>query len=515
MNIKADLVLYNANVITLNSSMPRATLVAICGNHIAAVGKDDILASICGPHTKCINCEGKTIVPGFNDAHCHPLSFATRLLNVDCSPTSAKSIPDIIAQIRRKAKDTPEGHWIRASAYNEFYLAEQRHPTRWDIDEATRKHPVRLSHRSGHACVLNSMAMELAGISSETAEPDGGMFDRDLETGEPNGILFGMNNQIQQLMPQIATNDFEKSIRIATQQYLSHGITSLQDASWDDSSKRWQTFKHLKENNRFPCRVSMMIGIESLEWFQERDYGPCEGDANLRLGAVKIVVDRIRSSLNPPQEKLNAQVYKAHQLGFQVALHAVEEITIKAAAVAIERAVKNHPRHGHRHRLEHCCVCPRHLAQQLKSIEVMVVTQPCFIYFNGERYIETVPHDQLEYIYSIGSLDRNDLLVASSSDSPIVPLNPLIGIYAAVTGKAETGQILSTHETISPQKALESYTLAGAYASFEESIKGSITCGKLADLAILSDDPTSVPSEQIKKIQVVITIIDGKVVWNR
>jgi hypothetical protein len=515
MSISADLILYNAKVITLDRRRPRAEMVAIKGDRILDIGRAHELEFFKGTKTKILDCEGKTIAPGFNDAHCHPFAFASSLLSVDCSPASVRNIAELQAQIHDKAKQVPKGDWIRAIGYNEFYLAEKRHPTRWDLDKATPYHPVKLTHRSGHACVLSSLALQQVGISLETSEPPGGFIERDLETGEPNGLLLGMNDWVGRAIPPLSKKELERGIRLANQEYLAHGVTSLQDATWGDSLSRWQTFQQLQEEGMLATRVSMMIGIDALEEFQGRGLSTGSGNSRLRLGAVKMVLDEITDLLNPPQAELEQQVLQAHKAGFQVALHVVEESTLGAAITALEHALEQIPKPDHRHRLEHCSVCPPQLAQRLKALQAVVVTQPPFIYYSGERYLETLPPTQLKWLYPIGSWLRNGLKIAASSDSPVVPLNPLIGIYAAVTRAAETGQVLSPNEGVSPLEALQMYTVGAAHASFEERIKGSITPGKLADLVVLSDDPSQASPEEIKEIEVRMTIIGGEVIWEK
>jgi len=197
----ADLVLYNANILTGDPHRPKAELAAAEAGEIVWVGSNTDLDLFRG-RKKLINCEGKTVIPGFNDAHTHVLAYASKLLGIDCSPASVASIADIQSRVRQQAERVPQGTWLRANGYNEFYLAERRHPTRHDLDRAAPYHPVKLTHRSMHACVLNSMALSLAGISIETPDPPGGLIDRDLETGEPSGLLFGMNSYINdQVIP--------------------------------------------------------------------------------------------------------------------------------------------------------------------------------------------------------------------------------------------------------------------------------------------------------------------------
>jgi predicted amidohydrolase YtcJ len=511
-NISADLILYNANVITLDEKQPRAAMVAIESNRILKVGREEDIESFKWAKTRIVDCQGKTMVPGFNDAHCHHSGFVTSLLSVDCRFPAVRSIAGIQERIRRQAQQTPEGAWIRAVGYHEFYLVEKRHLNRWDLDEAAPHHPVKLSHRSGHACVLNSLGLQLVGISRETPEPPGGVIDRDLETGEPSGLLFEMNSHVEKAIPISSDEGMERGFKLANQQYLSHGITSIQDASWTDSLNRWQILSRFKERGMLKSRVSMMIGADEIEEFEERCLSQGSGINNcLRLGGVKMILQTTTGALNPPQEELNRLAYKAHRAGFQLTIHAVEEDEVEAAIAALEYSLGQMPKHDHRHRLEHCSICPPRLVQRLSNIQAVVVTQPPFIYYSGERYLKTVPQADQRWLYPVGSLLAGGLKVAASSDSPVV----LVGIYAAAARKAETGQTVTPQECIPPLEALKMYTLNGAYASFEETVKGSITLGKLADLVVLSDDPTQVPLEEIKDIQAMMTIIDGEVVWER
>ncbi len=225
------------------------------------------------------------------------------------------------------------------------------------------------------------------------------------------------------------------------------------------------------------------------------------------------MLNETTGSLQPPQPELNQQVLSAHQAGFQLAIHAIEPGTVEAAITALEYAHSHLPQANRRHRLEHCAVCPPPLLERLVKLQAVIVTQPPFIYYNGERYLSQVPADQLPWLYRIKSFIDNGLVVAGSSDSPVAIDNPSVGIYAAVARCAESGQQLLPQERISAEQAIAMYTMNAAFASFEENIKGSITPGKLADIVVLSNDPTRLPPEQIKDIRVEMTIIGGKVAW--
>ena len=513
MNPPADLIIHSANVITMDRSRPAAEAVAVRGRRIAAVGSDGDVRPCRGPGTQVIDGRGQTVVPGFHDAHCHPIALAAGYLAVDCGPASVRSIADIQELIRRRAGQTPDGRWIRASGYNEFYLAEKRHPNRRDLDAAAPLHPVKLVHRSGHACVLNSRAMELLGISAQTEEPEGGMMERDLDTGEPNGLLFEMNTFVDRAVPPLSDDELEAGASLASQDLLAAGVTSIQDASWNNSAGRWRVLRRLKDRGKLRPRVCMMTGADALE---EREAFVRESmPGHLRPGAVKIVVQVATGSLNPSQEDLDRLVLEVHGLGLQLAFHVDEAVTLEAALAALEKAISRAPRPDHRHRIEHCSVCPPGLMERLKRTGAMVVTQPTFIHYSGERYLATVPPADLPWLYAMGSLRARGIRVAASSDAPVVPFPPLVGIGAAVTRKAASGQDLLPHESITPLQALEAYTIDAAYAGFEEGDKGSISRGKLADLVILGDDPLTTPPEKIGDIHLMATILDGEVVWRR
>jgi len=514
---KADLVLKNANIITPDPENPQVDIIGIKDDRILFEGKDNDMDSITGPDTRVIDCAGKTVIPGFNDAHCHIFSFLRKLISVDLSERSVRSIDDIKAAIKRKVNDTPEGEWISGTDYNDFYLAEKRHPNRRDLDEVAPNHPVVLSHRSLHACVLNSKALTLAGITRETEEPPGGHIDRELDTGEPSGLMIDMLGFIrEEVMPSISESELEKGITLASDHYLSNGITSLQDATVVNDYARWQKYSRFKEKRLLKSRLYYMPGVDYLHEFIDAGVSFCSGDSQLKIGHVKITPSETREKeIHPSQPELNNMVLDIHRTGFRAAIHATRYETVEAAVNAIEYALGEIPQPEHRHRIEHCSECPPHLLDRIKRLGIMVVTQPPFVYYSGERYLAVVPSDRQPWLYRIRSLMEAGIPVAGSSDSPIVDDNPLVGMYTSVNRLAATGQAVLPEERISVIQALEMYTRNAAYATFDEKEKGTIAKGKLADLVLLSDDPTAVSPEHIKDIKVEMTIIGGKVVWER
>jgi predicted amidohydrolase YtcJ len=509
-----DLILFNANVITMDPVSPRAGLVGVRGERIALVTANKMLGRLRKPGTRIIDCKGKTLLPGFIDAHCHVRAYAENLVSLNLSPRGAiHSISDIQDKIRDICRIKSSGTWIRGKSFNEFYIKERRFLNRWDLDVAAPLHPVKITHRSGHAHILNSIALKFAGISRETGDSPGGMIDRDPETGIPTGILYGMGAYLAEKVPPLDDRDLERGVMLANEKLLSCGITSIQDASSANGLQQWKWFEALKERKALQPRLTVMTGLTSLMDSQRDSFSSHIDNIHFRLGGIKIVADQVTGCLRPSQKELNEQVSTIHEAGLQAVIHAVEEPVIEASCNAIAYALKHHYRHDHRHRIEHCSVCPPPLLRRLAGLNIAIVTQPAFVYFNGDQYLKTVPVDQLEHLYVIGSMVRNGLSVGFSSDFPISDPNPLVGVCAAVTRMTEGNERVLPREGILVADALRMCTIGAAAAAFEEKIKGSISPGKVADLVMVSEDPFAIPSPGLKDIQVMMTILGGRVVW--
>lgn len=507
-----DLILANVNAITMDPESPAATLVAITGDRISAVSSEEGPGLLRGPRTEILDCGGKTLVPGFIDAHCHIHAYAESLVSLSLSSREGiRSISDIQARIRDSCKSRPPGTWVRGKGYNEFYLAEGRHPDRRDLDAAAPLHPVKLTHRSGHAHVLNSLALRKAGLSAETGDPPEGFIDREPTTGEPTGILYGMGAFLSGKIPFVEEADIEQGLVRANERILACGITSVQDASSANDPGHWRRYEDWKIRGIFQPRLSMMLGLKAFE--AHRSIQSDVSNSELRLSGVKILLGRVSGTLHPGREELHAAVAAIHSAGLQAVIHAIEEPEIEAACDAVDDALSRRPRPDPRHRIEHCSVCPPRLLRRIADLGITVVTQPSFVYFSGDRYLKTVPADQYAHLYAIGSMMRQGLRVGFGSDFPIADANPMVGVQAAVTRMTEADNAVLPPERISVSDALRAYTLGSAAACFEEGIKGSITPGKLADLVLLSEDPRTTDPRHIKDIRAVMTLLGGRIVW--
>jgi predicted amidohydrolase YtcJ len=512
---RQNLILVNANIITLDPFCPQATWVVIENEKIVTTGKGKDWKKFKNKNSRIIDCSGETVIPGLIDAHLHLVSYAKSFVTADIGPDkNVHSISDIQTIIKNFSRNSPAGKWIFGRGYNDFYLAEKRHPNRWDLDKATPDHPVRLTHRSGHVHVLNSLALKLVGITRETGDPDGGIIERDLKTGESTGLLYEMGDFLYDRIPPLTPAELEKGLQKANMELISLGVTSIQDASSRNNTEQWELVKSWKKSGLLHPRVKLMMGVYAFQKKSANYHFNGLNESQLGLGAVKIILDDTTGRLHPSQSELNEIVFAVHQAGQQIAIHALEEKAVKAACKAIQLALERLPAKDHRHRIEHCSVCSPELARKIATLGITVVTQPSFIYFHGERYLDTVSDEQLKHLYPIRTLFDQGINVAAGSDCPIVSPDPLIGINAAIHRLSATGDIVGSWLKIQVTTALQMYTLNAARAAFEETIKGTITPGKLADLVVLNADPTRLGADEFKNLQVDKTIIGGKVVWD-
>ena len=500
-----DLILHNANVLTLDPRLPKAEAVAVRGDRIAWVGSADDADSVKALGIRMVDCEGQTLVPGFIDAHAHVLAFAARLLAVDCGARAVSSIGDIRSALRQRAAVTPPGSWIRAGGYDEFSLELKRHPTRWDLDSAAPSHPVRLDHRSGHAIVLNSAALEAVGIFVDTPDPPGGMIERDPDTGEPTGLLIDMSSFLDGRIPRMSEGELEEGVRRADRLMVSRGITSVQDATPTNSPERWDLLARLKGNGSLTPRLTVMPGVEHIGRFVEQGLGSGAGDYDMDVGPAKLVLSVDAGRLEPSEEELAEAVRSAHEAGFPVALHAVETEAVGAAADVL--------RGGHRDRIEHCSECPPNVLRKLRGSGIVVVTQPRFIYDSGARYLSQVPVEMRPWLYRTRSLQELGLVVAAGSDAPVSEPHPLLAMYAAMTRRAKSRDVVGEEEAVTAETALAMHTINAAYAARHEADRGAIEAGKLADFALIDRDPTAVEAAELLDADVRLTVVGGRVVW--
>ena len=529
----ADSILINGNVITMDPRKPRAEAVAVKHGRIIEVGTSLEIKELAGKDTMVIDVQRKTVAPGFIDAHNHMLSTGrTRYLLVDCSPEAVASIADLKQAIRERAQATPKGHWVRGRTYDDTKLAEMRHPNRWDLDEAAPDHPVHIGQVSGHISVVNSRALELAHITVDTPDPIGGCYDRDPATGELTGVCReSAGRAFAPLMPPPTVEEDREAIKLVCKLYTEAGITSCTDPGIGPRDLR--AYQDALAHGELPIRMYLFISNAFFPQFEASGIRTGFGNERLRIGAIKLMVDGAIAGrtayVSEPyvgspddygilvvesQEVLDEQVLRAHRAGFQIGTHANGDRAIDMILNAYEKALTKLPRENHRHRIEHCTIVNPQILERMKRLGILAIPFGSYIWQHGEKMVYYGP-ERVARMFPHRSFLDYGIPVAGSSDHPPGPYPPLLGIHSCVTRKSHTGEVLGADQKIMPEEALRLYTMGGAYASFDEHVKGSLETGKLADFVVLSEDPTSVSPDSIKDIAVAMTIVGGEVVFER
>jgi predicted amidohydrolase YtcJ len=417
-------------------------------------------------------------------------------------------IDDILREIKRVAEVTPRGDWIRATGYSDFDLREKRHPTRRDLDLASPCHPVRLNHQSGHASVLNSLALERVGIGTDTEEPPGGTIARDIEDGKPNGLLLEMSDWLDGSIPPMNEGRLRDAVSQASRMFLSQGVTCVMDATPSNSVDRWKALRRVRKEKLFVPSLHLMPGADRIDDFLRAGLPFGKGDDSAMIGHAKIVITQSGGRLHPRNDELKSIVKYSHARGFPVAIHAVEADAVTAAAEAL--AANRAP--VLRDRIEHASECPPSVLDALLRASPVVVSQPRFILDSGLRYLREFGADA-QWLYRFKTFVGGGLTLAASSDAPVSAPSPIVGMCAAITRQVESGEVVGEEERLTAIHALEMHTKSAAYAVGAEDMAGTIAVGKRADIAILSADPTIIAPERLRDVSVTMTIVNGDVVW--
>ena len=527
---KPDMVLVNAAVLTMDRSHPRAESVAVAGERILSVGANEEIKRLAGPDTQVIDGQGYTVLPGFIDSHIHVLSLARTTQELDCRPDKTSSIEAIAHRVFEWARIVPPGEWVRCFGYDHLALDESRHPTRHDLDHISPRHPVLLDHRSGHATVLNSLGLQMAGINADTPDPVEGVIERDAN-GQPTGVLFEMSSYLSRRVEEGRSKaKLQQGVTTASRLLLSLGITSVQDAGSENGPERWQVFRELVDPDPFESktlqtRVTMMAGAGRRAELLDAGLSWGSGDHDLRLGHVKVMLTMSTGALHPSLEELRQISSESCRSGFPLAVHCVEQEAVAAAAQVISE-LPPLPAGVPPHRIEHCSECPPEMLNLVQRSGAAVVTQPGFIHWNGPGYRRNVGSSLQFHLYPIGAIEAAEVNIAFGSDAPVINPNPWPAIYSAVTRKDHEGQPfpeinnsgrsgreIGGSGRVEAGSALRMYTLSGAESEGTQGDKGSITPGKLADLVLVDADPLTVDPEGLKDIKAKLTMVGGRVAW--
>lgn len=519
--LHADEIVHARVVHTMDEARPTAQSFAVRDGRFAAVGARHEIDNLRGPDTRVLDHGDAVVVPGFVDAHTHPAGAGVRELkdvNAD-----VRSIAEIKDRMAARAGETPAGEWVIGFKYDDTKLAEGRPLNRLDLDEAVPDHPAVVGHRGGHTSVYNSRAFALAGVDADTPDPPGGKFYR--SDGALTGLVAERANYVfRSLIPSTHTDeDRQAGVALITRLMAQAGLTSFHDAG--TSSASLAAYQAAYRAGELRCRVYMLMRgpYESL---RRAGVATGFGDEWLRVGPVKYGADGSASErtmrmstpyvgrpddygiLTMSQEEIHDVVEQAHRSGWQVGIHANGDIAIDMVLNAYERVQERWPRPDPRHRIEHCSLVNPDLLRRIKAAGAVPTPFYTYVHYHGNKWGEYGP-EKMEWMFAHRSFLDHGIPVAPASDYTPGPYEPLMAVQSMVTRTDFDGRAWGANQRISVAEALRICTMGGAYASFEEHVKGSVAAGKLADFVVLAADPHEVDPMAIKEIPVLRTVAGG------
>jgi predicted amidohydrolase YtcJ len=519
-----ETVLYNGNIWTVDQSQPKAQAVAISGGRFLAVGSNEQVVPLATARTRKIDLGLKSVLPGFNDAHSHPVEAGVEHLHkVACDK---ESIEEIQMALRERAQHTPEGQWVLGFLYDDGKTP--RPLNRRDLDQAVTDHPVLVQHRGGHTGFVNSRALELAKVTKQTPDPPGGRFEHD-SNGDLTGFVGDAGMQVfLRLIPRTNTReDYRKGAALISKLFVSKGVTSACDA--DASPEDVEGYQDARDAGELAMRVYCHVSAASLDHFMTAGIHTGFGDEWLRIGAVKQYSDGSISErtawLSQPyigiannyvglqlssREQLYETGRKAHAAGWQLATHANGDLAIDRILGVYEQIQKELPKKDPRFRIEHCTLLTDSLIQRMRALAVVPAPFSCYVYFHGD-VMHYYGQERTRHMFAMRSFLDAGLRPTDSSDYTASPSNPMMWLQSQLTRRDMKGNVWGENQRISLQEAIRCGTVNGAHASFEEDLKGSIQPGQLADLVVLAQDPFKADPSELLKIQVERTMVGG--IW--
>jgi len=531
----ADLVLFNGKIVTVDARESIAEAVAVKFGRIAAVGTNSEIKGLIGRETEVIDLKERTVIPGLIDSHCHMTSTGMRSIDIiDLSEEAGvRSIADIKARIAEKARMTPKGELILGGKEDDYKLTERRHPTRWELDEATTDHPVIISTVGGHFSVANSKAFEMACITKDTPDPVGGMFERDPKTGEPTGGLHERARELLQVglgIGEIKRESAAERVKWMLLANAAAGLTCIYDSVLGSEVR---AVLDLKSRAELPIRVRMDLGIGFFPELNKVGISQGLGDEWVKICGLKAYFDGAISArtayvsepyLDKPdfygvmattKELARKSILEAYEAGYRISAHANGDRAIGMYLDIMEEAQTKHPRPDPRNRIIHCTVVNPELVGRIKELGMLPTIFGAYPYYHGDKLIPAFGERRLEWMFAARSFLNAEVKVAAHSDHSASPFPPLMGIHALVNRRTKAGKTIGQSQKVTVMEALKLYTINAAAHSFDEDSLGSIEPGKCADMVVLGRDLLTVPPETILDIPIDITILGGRIVYKR
>ncbi len=529
-----DLLVLNANVYTMDQAAPRAQAFAISRGQFTAVGSTAHARAIAREGAQIFDAQGMTIVPGFIDCHNHA-GGATLLYDVLVgNPFEVEfvTIDRIIQKLRAKAQQTPPGTWVEGWFHDDTKLKDKRPLNISDLDKVSSEHPVAVQHRGGHTTVYNSKAFQLAGITKDTPNPPGGTFDRDAN-GELNGRvtdrargMVARAGQRPAFTPEQVAQRGRDGIAHISKQFARYGLTSVHHEGGDLAA-----IQEVRARGDLRHRVSYEASGAVLDSMLASGIRSGFGDEWIRFGATsEHTIDGsfsertmalstpypgqhgYKGNITESQSELDAWVERIHRAKIQVNCHANGDVAIDMYLSALERAQKLFPLPDTRPKITHCTLINESLVRRMGALDAVPAMFTTYAYYNSDKF-PFYGEELMKRSMAYRTLLDAGIHAAAGSDFSPGPFAPLMGIQGMVTRTGWDGTTWGANQRVSVDEALRINTFNGAYASHEESLKGSITAGKLADFVVLADDPHTVSPERIKDIQIVRTVVGGTTMY--
>jgi predicted amidohydrolase YtcJ len=531
----ADLVVFNANVYTVDSRAPKVEAFAVRGGRFAAVGSTADMRSLAGKGTQTFDAKQMTIVPGFIDCHNHATGnvLLNEVLVGNPYVVEFVTIDSIVEKLRAKAAQTPPGTWVEGYFFDDTKVKDNRLLNVHDLDRVSTDHPVVVHHRGGHTSFYNSKALEMADVNKSTPNPPGGTFDRDAN-GDLNGRVTdratGVINRVGKRPTFTAEQTLQRDrdgLAYISKQFVRYGLTSVHHEGGNLFA-----LQQVRTRGDLLHRVSYEASGKVLEAMISGGISTGFGDEWIRLGATSEhtvdgsfsertmalstpypgVQPAYKGNITETQDDLNAWIERVHRAGIQVNCHANGDVAIDMVLTAVERAQKLYPRADARPKITHCTLINDDLLRRIKAGGVVPAAFTSYAYYNTDKF-HFYGEELMKRSMAYRSFIDAGIPAAAGSDFSPGPFAPLMGIQGMVTRKGWNGEIWGANQRISVEEALRINTINGAYNSHEEAIKGSITAGKLADFVVLAEDPHTVDKEKIKDIQIVRTVTGGSTVY--
>jgi predicted amidohydrolase YtcJ len=523
----------------MNPDQPIVEAVAIERDRIVAVGSRAEVDRYIQAGAQVHDLEGRTLLPGFIDAHGHFPGSGLRVIGVDVnSPPigNTRTISDLTAALEAKAAETDAGKWIFGFGYDDTLLAEKRHPTREDLDAASSDHPIFIMHVSGHMLVANSLALELAGIDENTPNPDGGVIVKDPETGRLTGLLEeNAAKPLQVIAADFSVWDFIAMVENAAAEYARVGVTTAQSGA---------VSLQLAQGLNWASRLGMIpFRLELWPLFDELGPQLLDGSVDpaslasdrVRLGAIKIIADgsiqgftgylsepyhvpfhgdpNYRGYPRVSRDELVDAVSRYHEAGFQLAIHGNGDASIDDIIYAVGEAQRNHPREDARTIVIHSQMAREDQLDEMKRLGMTPSFFSAHTYYWGDRHWSTFmgPDRASRMSPTKSALDR-DLRFSVHLDTPVTPMIPVLAVWSTVNRISTGGRVIGKAERIGPMQALRAVTIDAAWQIFRDEDLGSIEVGKLADLVVLDGNPLEQPAA-IRDLEVVRTLVGGVTIY--